>query len=378
MIDQPELLPVSLITGFLGSGKTTLLNRLLKHPDMGRTAVVINEFGEIGIDNDLVEHAKDDMVLMSSGCLCCTVRGDLVDTLRMLHAKRSKGEIPPFERLVIETTGLADPAPILHTLMADPYLVTRYRLDGVVATVDAVNGSGTLDRQVEAVKQAAVADRIVLTKVDVGDPAGVARLEARLKQLNPGARLTEAAHGEIDPALLFDAGLYDPKSKTLDVQRWLNEEAYAGPAHRHHGHGHGHDHGHDHAHEHGGHEHEGAGSGQDPHDVNRHDAHIRSYCIAIDEPLPWDRVATWLELLATYRGDDMLRVKGILNVKESQKPIVVHGVQHLFHPPVQLETWPSEDRRTRVVFITRDMDRDVVEGMLKALEGDPKVKVAPG
>ena len=371
MIDAPELTPVSLITGFLGSGKTTLLNRLLHHPEMARTAVVINEFGEIGLDHALVESAKDDIVLMASGCLCCTIRGDLVDTLRSLIVRRSRGEIPAFDRLVVETTGLADPAPILHTLMADPFLITRYRLDGVVSTVDAVNGAATLDNHMEAVKQAAVADRIVVTKVDVAGLEQVRELTERLGQLNPGARMVQASHGEIDPAQLFDAGLYDPASKSLDVQRWLNEQAYADEAaherapHAHdraeHGHGHADGTGHGHADDGGAHGH--------AHDVNRHDERISAYCVRFDEPLEWDKVAAWLELLATYRGEDMLRVKGILNVKESDRPVVIHGVQHLFHPPVQLPAWPDDDRQSRIVFITRDMPRDVVEGMLTALEG---------
>ena len=348
-----EALPLSLLTGFLGSGKTTLLNRLLKHPGMGKTAVVINEFGEIGIDNDLVEQSGEDVVLMSSGCLCCTVRGDLVDTLRNLYIRRAKNELPQFERVVVETTGLADPAPILHTLMADPFLATRYRLDGVIATVDAVNGASTLDRHAEAVKQAAVADRIIMTKPDLADAASQRLLMERLARLNPGAIVRPVVAGEVDPAVLFDAGLYDPKSKSVDVQRWLKDEAYAD------GHHHHHEHDQDHRH--------GAGSQQDPHDVNRHDDRIRAFCMTYDKPFAWSTVATWLELLATYRGDDLLRVKGILNVDEAPGPIVIHGVQHLFHPPVALPNWPSEDRRTRLVFITRDMDRATVEGMLTAL-----------
>ena len=353
MDSEGELLPVSVITGFLGSGKTTLLNRLLQHPDMAKTAVVINEFGEIGLDSDLVESADEDIVLMSSGCLCCTIRGELVDTLRGLYVKRARNEVPPFERLVIETTGLADPAPILHSLMADPVLSSRFRLDGVITTVDAVNGAGTLDNHFESVKQAAVADRILMTKSDLADEGAVASLGERLRGLNPGAEQLPVSFGDIAPGMLFEAGLYNPASKTLDVARWLREEAYREDDE------HGHDHEHDHDHR----------------DVNRHDERIRAFCMTIDDPLPWNSVATWLELLANYRGEDMLRVKGILNVEESDKPIVLHGVQHLFHPPVQLDAWPSEDRRSRVVFITRDMDEDTVQGMLDALSDARNVKV---
>jgi G3E family GTPase len=225
--------------------------------------------------------------------------------------------------------------------MMDPALSAHYRLDGVIATVDAFNGDATLDKQFESVKQAAVADRIVLTKTDLADQAVTDAITARLKELNPAAPLFTASHGEIDPELLFNVGLYDAESKTMDVQRWLREEAYAEA-----------EDGHDHHHH---------------NDKNRHDDHISAFCVYIDEPLPWQQVATWLELLTTYRGDDLLRIKGLLNVEESETPIAVHGVQHMFHPPVQLPAWPDDDRRSRIVFITRDMTRDVVESMLTAL-----------
>ena len=339
---EVDSLPVSVITGFLGSGKTTLLNKLIQHPGMANTAVVINEFGEIGIDNMLVESVDDDVVLMSSGCLCCTIKGELVDTLKSLFTRRAKQEIPDFERLVIETTGLADPAPILHTLMADPFLMGRYRLDGVISTADAMLGIDTMAKHDEAVKQAAVADRIVITKVDMADDEGISALESQLKSLNPAAGIHHAANGEIDPALLFNAGLYDPETKSLDVQRWLRTEAYED------------DTSHDHGHEHG-------------HDVNRHDSEIQAYCVYLEDRLPWDQIASWLELLTTYRGDDILRIKGMLNVAESETPIVVHGVQHMFHPPVQLDEWPDDDHRSRIVFITRGLGREVVENMLTAL-----------
>ncbi|HUC09925.1 MAG TPA: GTP-binding protein, partial [Stellaceae bacterium] len=209
------LIPVTLLTGFLGSGKTTVLNHILKQPGMAETAVIVNEFGEIGIDHLLVESATDDIVLLNSGCLCCTVRGDIADTLLNLFVGRANGKVPHFARVVIETTGLADPAPILHTLISDPLVAARFSLDGVVTTIDAVNGAGTLDRQPEAIKQAAVADRMLLSKTDLADHDAVGGLQARLRGLNPSAPIVEVAHGEVDPALLFNLGFYDPQTKSV-------------------------------------------------------------------------------------------------------------------------------------------------------------------
>jgi G3E family GTPase len=343
----PERLPVSVITGFLGSGKTTLLKALLPQPAMADTAVIINEFGEIGLDHLLVEQSNEDTILMSSGCLCCTIRGDLIDTMRRLYKRREKGEVPRFRRVVIETTGLADPAPILHTLISDPLLSHFYRLDGVIATVDAVNAPDQLDRQFESVKQAAVADRIVLTKSDLASADQIAALEARLRRLNPAAPILHAKHGKIAAEQLLDAGLFNPAQKSPDVARWLRDEAYEG--HGHHDHDHGHDHHqHDHSHQHAG-------------DVNRHDDHIRAFCLTRQEPIEWGRFVAWIEMLITMRGADLLRIKGILNVVGSHQPVAVHGIQHLFHPPAVLPEWQGDDRRSRIVFITRDLERDWLE-----------------
>jgi G3E family GTPase len=335
-------IPLTVLTGFLGAGKTTLLNRLLKDPALSQTAVIINEFGEVSLDHLLVEYIGDNMVLLQSGCLCCTMRGDLVDALGQLLRDLDNRRCI-FKRVLLETTGLADPAPVLHTMMAHPYLLMRYRLDGVVTVVDAVNGETTLNEHAEAVKQAAVADRIVLTKTDLASEAQCNGIAARLHALNPAATILDATKGEASAERLLNCGLYDPERKIPDVKKWLAEEAYADAHH------------HDHHH----------------HDVNRHDAHIGSFVLTSDLAIPAGTLEMFLELLRATHGNKLLRIKGIVKLAEMpDTPVVVHGVQHVFHPTSRLDRWPDDDHRTRLVFITRDLPERTVRELFEAFTGN--------
>ncbi|MBK8161001.1 MAG: GTP-binding protein [Rhodospirillaceae bacterium] len=358
--------PISLLTGFLGSGKTTVLNHLLGQPDLSSTVVIINEFGEIGLDHELVESTSEEMVLLQSGCLCCTIRGDLVDTIHALMRRRVKGEIRPFERIIIETTGLADPAPILHTLMTEPTIATCFRLDGVITTIDAATAMATFDRQIESVKQAAVADRLLLTKSDLVDKEAIEALKQQLRAINPAAPIIMTTNGAVSPPAILDAGLYNPKTKSLDVQRWLKSEAFERDAHSH-------DH-HDDDESHGGHDHSGHGHHHGhAHDVNRHDATISATCLVADAPLKLVAFELWLDSLLYLKGPDIYRIKGILNIEGAKGPLVIHGVQHIFHPPVMLKKWPSEDRRSRIVFIGRDLDESALRDTLKIFTDGDKI-----
>jgi G3E family GTPase len=337
-------LPLTVLTGFLGAGKTSLLNRLLKDKALAGTAVLINEFGEIGLDHLLVEKISDGLVLLPSGCVCCTMRGDLIDALERL-LRDLDNRRADFKRVVLETTGLADPAPVLHTVMVHPYLVMRYRLDGVVTVVDAVNGLTTLDQHPEAMKQAAAADRLALAKSDLLDTperrATAAQLTARLKRLNPAAPILDIAAGEATADRLINCGLYDPDSKVPDVRRWLADEAYAANADAH---GHGH-------HHHG-------------------EERIRSLALVSDRALPAATFDMFLDLLRGLHGPNLLRVKGIVKIAEApDQPVVIHGVQHVFHPPTSLPAWPDDDRRTRLVFILCDMDPRAISDLFDAFLG---------
>ena len=300
-------IPVTLLTGFLGSGKSTLLTHVLHDPRFSRTAVVVNEFGEVGLDGILVEHSREELVEMTSGCLCCTIRGDIRETLLDLHHRLEQGNIPTFDRLVVETTGLADPAPVIHTLMTEERLAGRYMLGGVVTTVDAVNAESSLARHVECVKQIAVADRIVLTKTDLAKDSAsrtdLKKLRSALSQLNRGAPILDRSDPRFDIRRLFDTSLYNPATKGFDVQKWLNAEAFEDDHHAHHGH---HDHG---------------------HDVNRHGTEVRAFSLVLDKPVSTMAFTIALELLIANQGADMLRVKGIINLADKpDTPVIIHGV----------------------------------------------------
>jgi G3E family GTPase len=306
--------PVTLVTGFLGSGKTTLLSRLLAHPEMGETAVIVNELGEVGIDHHLLRRVDERTVLLRSGCVCCALRGDLADELRDLVARRERGEIPAFRRVVVETAGLADPAPIVYTLLSEPLVKHQFELESVVATVDAQHGL----RHEESVKQAAAADRLVVTKVDVAEPGALMAVEAQLRRLNPSAPISRVVFGEVEPNDLFSGEQRDPRELEFDES----------PAHAH---------------------------------------DVRALCLTLERPVDWTAFGIWLTMLLQARGEDVLRVKGLLNVG-ADGPLVLNGVQHVVHPPEHLAEWPDEDRRSRLVFIGRGFERDELERSLMAFD----------
>ncbi|QND40557.1 GTP-binding protein [Rhizobium leguminosarum bv. viciae] len=365
-----DRIPVTILTGFLGAGKSTLLNRILKDPVMKDAAVIINEFGDVGIDHLLVESSGDSIIELSDGCLCCTVRGELVDTLANLMDAVQTGRVKPVKRVVIETTGLADPSPVMQAIMGNPVIATNFELDGVVTVVDAVNGLQTLDNHEEARKQAAVADRLIVSKKSMAEATD--GLEKRLRALNPRAPMMDADSAEAGSAAVLVNGLYDPATKIADVGRWLQDE----DAHEaHHDHDHGRDGHHNHGHDHDGHHHHHhAHADQDPHDVNRHDASIRSFSIIEEKPIDPMALEMFIDLLRSAHGEKLLRMKAIVSVSDRpDRPLVLHGVQSIFHPPVRLPARPGEDRRTRMVLITRDLPEAFVKDLFDAFLGKPRI-----
>ncbi len=323
--------PVVVVTGFLGSGKTTLLNRALKDPALSDCAVLVNEFGAVGLDHHLLEIIDGNTVLLASGCVCCTIRDDLKSAVLELEDKRLRGEVPPYSRLVIETTGLADPTPVIATFMSDVSLRHRFRPGVVVTTVDAAQGAATLDAHGESVKQAALADRLVLTKSDIASAAAVNALRARLRQLNQSAAVLCAQADDFDAAALLRADVYNPSHREAEVARWFESQHQ----HRH----------------------------ADGH--SQHGDGIHAFCIEVDEALDWSAFGVWLTLLLHRHGDKVLRVKGLLNVKGADTPVVINGVQHLVHPPVHLARWPDDARHSRIVFIVEGIGQSVIEESLR-------------
>jgi G3E family GTPase len=328
MTDYAGLTPINIVTGFLGSGKTTLLQRLLRAPLLDDVVVLVNEFGEVGLDHQLLQAVAESTLLLENGCLCCAVRGDLQQALRGLLSRRMRGDIPFFRRVVIETSGLADPVPIAYTLLAEPVIRHHFRLSAILTTVDAVNATAQLDTHAEAVKQIAVADRIILTKTDLAEPAAVRVLRARITGLNRSAPVLDTGEIGADGALLLVDDIYDAAGKAREISRWID-----------------------------------AGAPAAAHD---HTDDVQSFCLTFDRPLDWTAFGVWATLMLHRHGAEVLRLKGILNVEGVATPVLINGVQHIVHPPSHLDAWPDADRRSRLIFIVRGLARQRVERSLAA------------
>jgi G3E family GTPase len=329
-----EVIPVNLITGFLGSGKTTLLKGLLNSPELRSAAVLVNELGEVGLDHHLLRRVDETTVLLQSGCLCCTIRSDLRDSIHDLFDRRERGTVPPFDRLIIETTGLADPAPIVATLINDSVIRHHFRLGNIVTVVDAKNGRANLSAFAESRKQVAVADRIVISKTDISAAGETARLRAELETLNGTAAQLDPHQEHVSPSDLIARDVHDPTGKASEVHRWFAA-----------------------AHEQKSED--GHGSGP-----SRHESEIMASCISVEEPLDWPAFAVWLTMLLNRHGQDILRVKGMLNIAGVPTPVIIHGVQHTIHPPSHLEAWPEGAARTCIIFITRGISRQRLQESL--------------
>ena len=338
-MNQINQIPVTVITGFLGSGKTTLLSSILKKKEMQKTAVIINEFGEIGLDHALIEHTDENIVELQSGCICCTIQGDLNKTLIDLFDKMMNGKVSSFNRILIETTGLANPVPIIHTLMSSIELIRIYSLDGVITVVDSINGEKTLDLHEESLKQLALAEKIILSKTDIVDKDEIKSLVFRIKEINPVSQIIFSKFGNIPLEEIFGLGAYDPYKKSADVKNWLAAEKYKDKKHHHH------------------------------HDVNRHNENIRAFSMMSENPVNMIAFSFFRDMITAALGANLLRMKGIVNIAGEERPAVIHGVQHIFHPVQWLETWPDNDRRTKLVFITQNIKKEQIEDFFRPLMG---------
>lgn len=346
-MNQINQIPVTVITGFLGSGKTTLLSSILKKKEMQKTAVIINEFGEIGLDHALIEHTDENIVELQSGCICCTIQGDLNKTLIDLFDKMMNGKVSSFNRILIETTGLANPVPIIHTLMSSIELIRIYSLDGVITVVDSINGEKTLGLHEESLKQLALAEKIILSKTDIVDKDEIKSLVYRIKEINPVSQIIFSKFGNIPLEEIFGLGAYDPYKKSADVKKWLAAEKYKDKKHHHH------------------------------HDVNRHNENIRAFSMMSENPVNMIAFSFFRDMITAALGANLLRMKGIVNIAGEERPAVIHGVQHIFHPVQWLEKWPDNDRRTKLVFITQNIKKKQIEDFFRPLMGLDKEKGLP-
>jgi len=344
----PSNIPVSVITGFLGSGKTTLLSALLKQDFMANTAVIINEFGEVGLDHNLIETTDENIVELQNGCICCTIQEDLKKTLLDLIKKLERNSIPYFNRVVIETTGLADPVPIIHTLMTSLDLHRVYSIDGVITIVDAINGEDTYNNHKEALKQTALADKVILSKTDLADKLKVNSIKNRIRNINPKANIIESNKNNLPLNELLSLNDYDPLNNSWDAREWLAIEKYNENDHKHTHHDHNHIHKHN-------------------HNINRHGDDIESFSLVTKQQISMTTFNFFIELLSSQMGSKLLRLKGMLNIKGKDGPAIIHGVQHIFHPIEWLEEWPDEDHSSRLVFITRDIKKSYIEDFFKII-----------
>ncbi len=333
------MIPVNVVTGFLGSGKTTLLKEILQKPEFNDTAVIVNEFGEVGLDHILLEEVEEGILLLESGCICCTIRSDLQETIRSLQAKAAASEIPAFSRLVIETTGLADPAPIVSTIAAEPIIRNHFRIGNIICTLDGIAGMRTLRNHEEGIKQIAVADRILITKTDMAEPALVSQLELEAHGVNPLALIGHSTGSGFDASLLIDEDINDPAMRAAEIGRWFDANQLAQMKNHKHAHGHSH-----HSHE--------------------NTAGLNSFVVEYENPIDWTAFGIWLTSLLHAHGERILRVKGLLNVAESTTPVILHGVQHVVHAPMHLEKWPGDDRNSRIIFITKGISEAAIKTSL--------------